>query len=320
LAAAWKDVHDNIDFVMQWCKDNNDCTRLFRLLIHLEELRREKDKKRKENSTIIGCCKLHRYQYANYAGYVIAEADMIHCYVKDFLAHTKEHDETKPKKKQQTGLQMELYNAISHVKGIGPLSFNQFWHALCLSGVLPLKYIQCSAIAPKAGPAQIIQTFDSTCTKPDSCLRKMHEVKGKLSSLGLNKISDFFLENMFCELHRLGNKSQVVKKTMTEKQKVEAFLSDKFHDALVNAVPTKHPDIYYASPFNDSYQHMFRVNNDELVMRLSFLNNSNTSSCTLTCTVSHRGDNGAIEVTWSGEYSRRNNVPPSTWFLNRVKA
>jgi hypothetical protein len=37
LAAAWKDVHDNIDFVMRWCEDNNDCTRLFRLLIHLEE-------------------------------------------------------------------------------------------------------------------------------------------------------------------------------------------------------------------------------------------------------------------------------------------
>jgi len=289
LAAAWKSVKDNIEFVMQWCEENNDCTRLFHLMIHLEEQRRQKDKKRKDKTTF-GCCKLHRYQYANYAEYVIAEADMIHCYVKDFLTHMKQNDSNLSKKKNQIGLQMELFNSVSHIKGIGPLSFNQFWHALCLCGVLPLRNMQCSIIAPKAGPSQIIQTFDSTCTKPESCLRKMHEVKGKLSSFGMNKITDFLLENMLCELHRLGNKSQIIKKTMNAEQKVNAFLSNEFDEILVNSVPTQHPDIYYTSPFTECYQHIFRVCKDELVMRLSFLKNSNTSSCTLRCIISHHDD------------------------------
>ena len=79
------------------------------------------------------CC-----QYSGYSMDIVLEADVIHCYVKDFLARRSEqfvdsiyvHDD-----------HSNLFASLSSIKGVGPLSFNQFWHSLCLCGVLPVHYI-----------------------------------------------------------------------------------------------------------------------------------------------------------------------------------
>jgi hypothetical protein len=313
LAATWNAISENVEFAVQWCEENNDSTRLFRLLIHLETYRRKKDGNKKTD--IYGSCKLHRFQYANYGADIVNEADMVHCYVKDFLCQYGENGNLRQK---DVYIQhSELYKSMSHVKGIGPLSFNQFWHSLCLCGVLPIKYISFSAIAPNSGPAKLIQTFYPNCRAPDECLKKMHEVKARISSFGMNKVTDFFLENMFCELYRMGNKSDIATKAMATDVRRDAFLSNDFHAALVNSSPTKNPDIYFKNPFNASYQHLFRVEKEDLIMRPSFLDNSITSSSTLRCKISYSsGDNESINVIWSGDYVRKSKVPASAWFIS----
>lgn len=312
LAATWNAIHDNLDFALKWCKDNNDSTRLFRLLIHLETERRKTDKTKK---VLYGCCKLYRFQYANYGCEIVEEADMVHCYVKDFLTHNQE-DNGKQGKRDVYEQHSELYQSMSHVKGIGPLSFNQFWHALCLCGVLPMKYIVYSKIAPNSGPAKLIQTFYPKCHSPEACLKKMHQVKGIITKLGMKKITDFFLENMLCELQRLRNKLDFVQRTTNDEQRSDAFLSDEFHAALITSLPTRNPDLYFKNPFTGTYQHLFRFDNNALVMRPSFLDNSITSSTTVKCEISYsQGHNEAIEIKWSGVYVKMSKVTPSDWFI-----
>jgi hypothetical protein len=278
-------------------KDNNDSTRLFRLLLQLEKDRREKEK---YNKILYGCCKLHRSQYANYGADIAEEADMVHCYVKDFLTNNSENG--KQGKKDIYLQHSELYKSMSHVKGIGPLAFNQFWHSLCLCGVLPHKYIAYLAIAPNSGPAKLIQKFYPKCQSPEQCLKKMHDVKGIIIRFGINKVTDFFLENM-CELHRLGNNCDVVQHNMTDEERADAYLSDEFHGALVDSKPTRNPDLYFKNPFTGKYQNLFRFDKNVLVMRPSFIENSVTSSTTVECSIHYisRG-NDAINVSWEGAY------------------
>jgi hypothetical protein len=300
-----------MEYALQWCKDNNDSTRLFRLLMQLEKDRQEKEK---SNKILYGCCKLHRFQYANYGADIAEESDMVHCYVKDFLTNNSEN--AKQGKKDIDLQHSELYKSMSHVKGIGPLSFNQFWHSLCLCGVLPHKYIAYSAIAPNSGPAKLIQKFYPKCQSPEQCLKKMHDVKGIISRFGINKVTDFFLENMLCELHRLGNKCDVVQHNMTDEEQADAFLSDEFHGALVDSKPTRNPDLYFKNPFTGKYQNLFRFDKNVLVMRPSFIENSVTSSTTVKCSINYiSGGNDAINVSWEGAYVKMPDVSPSAWFV-----
>jgi hypothetical protein len=311
LAAAWTDIHKHLDFAFQWCHEHNDSTRLLNLLVYLEKERRRKDKTSK---IMYGCCKMPRFQYANYTSNILEDADMVHCYVKDFLGQ-KEGNEVKLREKDILGQHSELFKSLSHIKGIGPLSFNQFWHALCLSGVLPIKYFHCSAVAPNSGPAKLIQTFYPNCNSAQSCLKKLHEVKNKISGFGMKKITDFVLENMFCEMWRLGNKSLIATKTMDTKLREGAFMSEEFHEAMINSHPTKNPDLYFKNPFNESYQHLFRVGTDELLMRPSFLDNSDTSSTTVRCNIVYAEEDGTIDVSWTGEFVRQSKDTPCHWFV-----
>lgn len=298
LAATLKDVYNNIDFAQEWCSKKKDRTRLFRLLVILEKRRRSKDSR----SDMYGSCKLPRFQYANYSSSVIEEADMVHCYVKDFLM---QHSTSSKTDKRINSQHAELYKTLSSIKGIGPLSFNQFWHSLCLCGLLPMDCVQATAVAAGSGPAKLIQTYYPGCKSPEALLSKLHEVKSAINSLGINRISDFFLENMMCELWRLGSKSKLATKSMKPEERKIGFLSDEFHRALVDSAPTKNPDIYYLNPFTDEYQHLFRVVDKQLTMRPSFLPNNNGSSSVVRCVISHCTETGETTVEWSGDFFRR---------------
>jgi hypothetical protein len=171
LAAVLKDVYDNIDFAKDWSAKKKDSTRLFRLLLILEKRRRSKDSK----PGMYGCCKLPRFQYANYSASVIEEADMVHGYVKDFLLRKG------TKKEKNVNCQhSELYQTLASIKGIGPLSFNQFWHSLCLCGLLPMDCVQATAVAPGSGPAKLIQTYYPNSKSAEALLSKMHDVKSRI--------------------------------------------------------------------------------------------------------------------------------------------
>lgn len=309
LVATWVDLCAQKDFAKEWCVRKKTNTRIFKLLVFLETKRREKD----NSVELIGSCKLPRFQYANYASGIIGEADLIHCYVKDHLLNERGSSG----KESDINLQhSRLFKILSQVKGVGPLSFNQLWHSLSLCGVLPTNYIHSTAVAVGSGPAALIQTFDNKCKSTDSLSSKMRVVKAKLHKLGISSATDFFLENMMCELTRLGNKSKIASKKMTEKDRKAAFLSNAFSNALKESRPTKNPDLYYMNPFTGEYQHVFRVLKKDLLMRLSFLDNDNSSSVIVHCSITYDDTTGKLLVSWSGDYVRRSKDAPSTWFYS----
>jgi hypothetical protein len=309
IAATWKDIEQNLTFAQEWVSKKGDKTRIFRLLIILEKRRRLKSK----SKDLIGCCKLPRFQYANYSANIIEDAELIHRYVKDFLLKCKTKERTT--QRNARGNHSMLFKILSSVKGIGPLSFNQFWHSLCLSGILPVSYIQTIAVAPGSGPAKLIQTFYPSCKTAEALYVKLTEVKGKISKLGIHKVTEFFLENQMCELWRLGMRNKVVTKLMTDDNKRAGFRSDDFHRAMVISTPTKNPDIYFQNPFTKQYQHLFRVcDKESLVMRPSFLANSDSRSSTLTCDITYSDEKGILLVKWNGDYVRKGDKTASDWF------
>jgi hypothetical protein len=193
-----------------------------------------------------------------------------------------------------------LYNSLKKFKGIGPLSFNQFWHSLCLSGVVPPGYLQCSSVAPSSGPAKVISTFYPYIKKSDVLSAKLDEVTKQISSLGVEKISQNFLENMLCECHRIVVANRLFHKTMTPEERCELLLNDKFQEHIRNAKTTRNPDIYYRNPYTNEWQHLFRVIGKELLMRPSNLANRVTGSVNLRCVMEYDNESGKLNVTWSG--------------------
>jgi hypothetical protein len=310
LAAAWNDIEHNLDFARGWLSEKEESTRIFSLLILLEDRRRSNIKSKQ---VLWGCCKLPRYQYGNYGTSIVEEIALIHSSVKDFILQR-----SRPVVKQMDSDEQHrhLYNTLNRIKGIGPLSYNQLWHSFCLSGVLPIAYIQSTAVTPSAGTAQLIQTYYPKCKTDRALISKLHDVKGIIYGMGMTRISSFILENAMCEIWRLGSRTKLATESMSDEKRKSGFCSAEFHNAMVLSLPTKCPDIYYTNPFTKEWQHLFRLGDKGLQMRPSFLDNSDSCSATLSCEISYSTDEReAMDVSWSGTYLKRGQASPSVWFI-----
>jgi hypothetical protein len=208
---------------------------------------------------------------------------------------------------------------LKKFKGIGPLSFNQFWHSLCLCGILPPSYIESSVVGQGSGPAKLIQTFYPSVKSSDHLLKKLIEVKNAISSLGLKRISEFFIENEMCEIWRLANRHKLLSKTMTLQEKCQAFMSSEFSRSMKEGDATRNPDLYFCNPYTGTYQHLFRVHNKELVMRLSYVDNCPTSSIQLQCEIKYNEATGNLSLNWGGDYLKSIGTNPSAFFINRCE-
>jgi len=311
LAATWKDLQGQLQFGKDWHQRKTTSTKLFDLLVFIETQRRER---RKTNIELIGSCKLPRFQYSNYGSGIVKESNKIHSMIKDYLMHWRTGKT--PKSTDACAQHATLFNILSDVKGVGTLTFNQLWHALCLSGVLPLRFLEATAIAPASGPAKLIQTYYPKEKTPIAMLGRLHEVRGIIQKLGLKKLTDVMLENAMCELWRLGNSSQLCTSKMTTKERKKGFASDQFHAALLTDTPTKHPDIYYINPFTKDFQHLFRViDSKDLTMRLSFLDNPSSSSINVHCVITCDNNTDKVDVKWTGSYTNQCDEEAATWFI-----
>jgi len=294
LAAVWSSIAENEDGVKKWilkhkCVD----TKMFQLLCKLYKKRFGVSKK--GGKVLYGCCKLPRYQYANHAPMIIENASTIHGIVKDFITWRTSLGINKRPISQQD----YLFKKLKTIKGIGPISFNQFWHSMCLCGILPPGHIQHSTVGPGSGPAKLIQTFYPYIKSADALQKKLGAVTTELNRLGFKKINDFFVENLMCEAWRIANAGRLFKNGMTFDEKSDVFLSDIFKTCVKGSKPTVHADIYYRNPFTDEHQHLFRVVDKELLMRPSCVNNNNTGSVNLQCIITSDIKNGDITVKWS---------------------
>lgn len=310
LAAAWKDIEADKEYALEYLSHHKKNTSLFSLLIKMEENRRKKDSINTKN---LGSCKLPRYQYANYSAHIVQEIDLIHCFIKDFMYQNNRTSFSTADSDYHHG---QLYDTLQTVKGIGPLSYNQLWHSLCLSGILPLNYIQSLAVAATSGPGKLIQTFYPKCKSERALLIKMNEVKGVINGLGLTRINKFVLENGMCELYRLGVRTKLVTQKMNVQERRRGYASEQFHDALVRSPPTKNPDLYFLNPFTMEWQHLFRVGDKGLQMRPSFLDNCDTSSSNLNVVISYGKDDEVMTVSIDGPYLKKARMDPSILFIS----
>lgn len=237
---------------------------------------------------------------------------MIHSYIKDFLC---QHDRTLYARGQPEYHHGQLFETLRNVKGIGPLSYNQLWHCLCLSGILPLSFVQSLAVSPTSGPGKLIQTFYPKCTSEKALLAKITEVTGAMHGLGLTRINNFILENGMCEIYRLGVATKIATMKMTAEDRKRGYASEQFHDALVCSPPTKKTDLYFLNPFTKEWQHLFRVYDKGIQMRPSFLDNPDTSSSYLNVKITYGKVDECMTVNIDGTYIKKEKINPSSLFI-----
>jgi hypothetical protein len=313
LAALWHELHSFEEEALSFYRDKKKKIKVFRLLITLDRNRETSTKK--GSIVLYGNCKSPRFQYANYANDIVGNAKEIHTTVNDFLTWRRDEGSKKSVQSQH----VYLMDKLKKFKGIGPLSFNQFWHSLCLCGILPPSYIESSIVAQGSGPAKLIQTFYPSVKSSDHLLKKLIEVKNAISSLGLKRISEFFIENEMCEIWRLANRHKLLSKTMTLQEKCQAFMSSEFSRSMRESDATRNPDLYFCNPYTGTYQHLFRVHNKELVMRLSYVDNCPTSSIQLQCEIQYNEATGNLSLNWGGDYLKSISTNPSAFFVNRCE-
>ena len=299
LAGVWSCIYEHDKQVMKWLEKRDYHTKLFDCLMKLY-CKRYGLKNNKDGHVLYGNSKLPRYQYSGYATSIMDNAESIHKNIKLFLDWRGSSGKSKKESVQHS----YLFNKMKMFKGIGPLSFNQLWHSMCLCGILPVGYIQSSIIAPASGPSKLMLTFFPYIKKHDVQTKKLTATKSTLSKLGFKKVTEFFLENMMCESWRIAGMQRLFMKNMTFEEKCDVLLSDEFQQIIKDAKPTGHPDIYYRNPYTEDYQHLFRVVDKELIMRPSFMPNSTTASVNLHCSIQCETTTGKLSVSWKGDLSK----------------
>jgi hypothetical protein len=183
--------------------------------------------------------------------------------------------------------------------------------------LLPHHYIQSSAVGPGTGPAKLIQIYYPQYKSADLLQKALQSITKKISSLGMSKVSDFFIENMLCELWRLGSKVKILNSCISNVERQDAFLSDLFQEEILKSSVSKHPDIYYVNPFTCKYQNLFRFIGKDLHMRPSDIDQNNSASINVICKIDYdmEHSNGKIEVKWSGDLVNKLKHLPSSWFI-----
>lgn len=197
------------------------------------------------------------------------------------------------------------------------MTFNQFWHSLCLSGILPVHYMNYSMVSATAGPAKLIQTFYPSKKNEDNLNKALHSLTTSFSKFGFNGMTEFFIENMLCEIWRAGCRTnRSLKRGMTDSVRAKYLLSDEFFNCFQALGPTKNPDLYYRDPFTHNYQHLFRMNGKVLQMRPSTAKqdgrNSKFVKCFIECGPTK---DSKISVKWSGDLLRLGKQEPAAWFI-----
>jgi hypothetical protein len=317
LAAVWNEVVKRKNDVKKFLYEKKgQRSKLFKLLVRIDKsLRTNGDK------ASVGSCKLPRFQYPNYATDIIDNHKEITVTLSSFLSKCSLQSSSENVFKMHN----ELYNMLRNqkLKGIGPMTFNQLWHSLCLCGLLPVSFINFSMISVTAGPAKLIQTFYPNRKTQKELNNTMHSLKSQFFDLGFKKVTDFFLENMLCEIWRLAGKRHCgdgKMKLCSLSEKKEYFFSKKFYDSMRIAMPTRHPDIYFQDPVKGHYQHLFRVVDNELLMRPSNVMQNGKSSASVVCEIAYdtatETQECKVHVSWKGDLVRLHHTSPRSWFAD----
>ena len=311
LAVVWARLKREQDNALKYIRRKKYATRLFKVLVRLE-LGGDPTKK---DSILHGNSKAPRFQYPNYGNDIVTNRKVIHSTIKKFLHYRLGTEGSKMSVEKQ---HEELFRRVKTMKGVGPLSFNQLWHSLCISGLLPHHYIESSALSPTSGPAKLIRVFHPDVTTASNLLQILSGVRNEMSKLGFGKVTDFFLENMLCELWRITSSRKLRTASMTAQCLENILLNPSFQTYVKGSSVTRYPDLYFCSPFTGEYQHLFRVVEKTMYMRPSFLDNTVEGSVQLQCTVFYDKDEVCM-IEFKGDSLRRSGMTPAEMFIKERK-
>lgn len=156
-----------------------------------------------------------------------------------------------------------VLHRVQNISGVGPTRAMQFLHTCCLSRLLPLaSMLDHVQIADKSAPAMMLRLFyGNDC----NCTSKFDELFQSLkTTFGFTKLTKFFLENMLCEMKRIAVHGKFNK---------EYLLSEGYYECVRSCTLTKNADLYFEDYSTGKFQHIFRVNDSQLEMRVSSITN-----------------------------------------------
>ena len=177
-----------------------------------------------------------------------------------------------------------LDNVMQRIDGVGHMRANQFLQACCISGIVPLAWMKGIEIGRNTGPAKLIELFGH---KGEGIQKEFVRVAKELrTDFGLQKLTDQFLDNMFCESKRIASHNSM--SGWTEKYwNVDYLMSEKFRERVESIQITKNPDIYFLDDHTKRYQHLFRVIDNKLFIRDSSEKNDSFHSPFSAVTISY---------------------------------
>jgi hypothetical protein len=141
-------------------------------------------------------------------------------------------------------------------------------------------------------------------------------VRSELTKLGFGKVTDFFLENMLCELWRITTARKLRTKTMTADELSDIILGDTFQSYVKDSSVTRFPDIYFCNPFTNDCQHLFRVSSKVMYMRPLFMENVTERSVQLQCDVQYDEESCCV-IQWKGDCLKRTVASPADLFIKQ---
>jgi len=174
---------------------------------------------------------------------------------------------------------------VTTLYSAGPIHANQFLHACCLSGLVPLSWMKSIRISPKSAPAELIQLFNGQTGNDNQFFQGL---LSRLHRLGFKKLTPFFLDNVLCELNR------IAKTRKSGEFSVEEMRSDRFLERIRQNTVSTHPDLYFEDKSLGQFQHLFRVVDDDLFIRDSREPNDSFHSPMCKVTYSYASDDSLL--------------------------
>ena len=161
---------------------------------------------------------------------------------------------------------------VQMIPGVNYSRAMQFMHSCCLAGLLPLSCMQdFILIKKKSSSADILDLFygnDCICSSEFNVLYLALK-----NNFGFTKITKFFLENMLREMKSIAANGSPEGWRDVYWNRTFLLSEAYFERAISSANHSKNLDVYFEDRSTQKFQHLFRVKEGKLEMRLSTVRN-----------------------------------------------
>ena len=175
-----------------------------------------------------------------------------------------------------------FHTELSKFNSIGQMRCNQLFSSLCLTGLFPIQAMyECISLSLSTNPGKILKAYKRS---GDATIEVALETLLKCLKLhGFNRLTNFFLENMLCEMYRHLDKD--TKRKLKETKKPEEFYCTVlrnglempgFLDRICNAKKSLKGDVYFKDIIKDEWQHLFSIVERKNFLRLEMRPSTST--------------------------------------------